>query len=40
MLQITAVTLNRVDEVFCVIGQVRFYEAGFTGGKKVYVVSL
>ena len=25
VLQVTAVTLNYVDEVFCVTGQVRFY---------------
>jgi len=33
-LKITAVTLNRVDEVFSITGQVRFYEARFPGRKE------
>ena len=33
-MQVTAVTLNYVDEVFCVAGQVRFYEERFTSGKE------
>ena len=34
VLQITAVTLNHVDEVFSVTGQVRFYRARFAGGRE------
>ena len=34
VLQITAVTLNQVDEVFSVTGQVRFYGARFAGGRE------
>ena len=34
LLRITAVTLNHVDEVFRVTGQVRFYAARFTGGRE------
>ena len=37
VLQVTAVTLNYVDEVFCVAGQVRFYGERFTSGKKMYM---
>ena len=33
-MQITAVTLNHVDEVFSVTGQVRFYEARFAVGRE------
>ena len=33
-MQVAAVTLNYVDEVFCVAGQVRFYGERFTSGKE------
>ena len=34
VLSVTAVTLNYIDEVFCVAGQVRFYGERFTSGKE------